>query len=32
MARPVHVLHRACTQQDVLNLATVASVDAQARS
>jgi malate dehydrogenase (oxaloacetate-decarboxylating)(NADP+) len=32
MARPVHVLHRGCAQQDVLNLATVASVDAQARS
>jgi malate dehydrogenase (oxaloacetate-decarboxylating)(NADP+) len=32
MARPVHVLQRGTTGQDVLNLATIASVDAQARS
>lgn len=31
MARPVHILQRGSSQQDVLNLATVASVDAQAR-
>jgi len=32
MARPVHVLQRGTTGQDVLNLATIASVDAQAQS
>ncbi len=32
MARPVHILQRASSLQDVLNLATVASVDWQARS
>jgi malate dehydrogenase (oxaloacetate-decarboxylating)(NADP+) len=32
MSRPVHILQRGGTQQEVLHLATVASVDAQARS
>lgn len=32
MAKPVHILQRGSTQQDVLNLATIASVDAQTRS
>ncbi|MGD2069579.1 MAG: NADP-dependent malic enzyme [Gemmatimonadota bacterium] len=32
MDRPVHVLQRGSTTQDVLNLATIASVDAQVRS
>jgi malate dehydrogenase (oxaloacetate-decarboxylating)(NADP+) len=32
MAKPVHVLQRGCSVQDVMNLATVASVDWQARS
>ncbi len=32
MARPVHILQRGATQQDVLNLTTVAAVDAHARS
>ncbi len=32
MARPVHVLQRGATTQDVLNLATIASVDAERRS
>ncbi len=32
MARPVHILQRGCGIQDVLNLATVAAVDWQARS
>jgi len=32
MARPVQVLQRGSTTQDVLNLATIASVDAQQRS
>ena len=32
MSRPVHILQRGSTGQDVLNLATIASVDAQARS
>jgi malate dehydrogenase (oxaloacetate-decarboxylating)(NADP+) len=32
MAKPVHILQRASSVQDVLNLATVASVDWQARS
>ena len=32
MAKPVHILQRGCSLQDVLNLATVASVDWQARS
>jgi malate dehydrogenase (oxaloacetate-decarboxylating)(NADP+) len=31
MAKPVHVLQRGCSVQDVLNLATVAAVDWQAR-
>ncbi|MBW3534479.1 MAG: NADP-dependent malic enzyme [Gemmatimonadetes bacterium] len=31
MARPIHILQRGSTGQDVLNLVTVASVDAQAR-
>jgi len=32
MAKPVHILQRGCSLQDVINLATVASVDWQARS
>jgi malate dehydrogenase (oxaloacetate-decarboxylating)(NADP+) len=32
MANPVHVLQRGSTAQDVVNLATIASVDAQQRS
>jgi len=32
MAKPVHILQRGCSVQDVVNLATVASVDWQARS
>ncbi|MBT3327011.1 MAG: NADP-dependent malic enzyme, partial [Gemmatimonadales bacterium] len=32
MAKPVHILQRGCSLQDVLNLATVASVDWQARN
>lgn len=32
MDRPVHVLQRGATQQEILNLATVASVDAQVRA
>jgi malate dehydrogenase (oxaloacetate-decarboxylating)(NADP+) len=32
MAKPVHVLQRGCSAQDVTNLATVAAVDWQARS
>jgi malate dehydrogenase (oxaloacetate-decarboxylating)(NADP+) len=32
MAKPVHILQRGCSVLDVLNLATVASVDWQARS
>jgi len=32
MAEPVHVLQRGSTAQDVVNLATIASVDAQQRS
>jgi malate dehydrogenase (oxaloacetate-decarboxylating)(NADP+) len=32
MDRPIHILQRGSTGQDVLNLATIASVDAQARS
>jgi malate dehydrogenase (oxaloacetate-decarboxylating)(NADP+) len=32
MAKPVHILQRGCSVQDVLNLATIASVDWQARS
>jgi len=32
MGKPVHVLQRGCSVQDVLNLATVASVDWQART
>jgi malate dehydrogenase (oxaloacetate-decarboxylating)(NADP+) len=32
MSRPIHILQRGSTGQDVLNLATIASVDAQTRS
>lgn len=32
MARPIHLIQRGCAGQDVLNLATIASVDAQAKS
>jgi len=32
MRKPVHILQRGCSVQDVLNLATVASVDWQART
>ena len=32
MARPIHILQRGSTSQEVLNLATIAAVDAQARS
>ncbi|MGY8776856.1 MAG: hypothetical protein ACKVIN_01910 [Longimicrobiales bacterium] len=32
MAKSVHILQRSSSLQDVLNLATVASVDWQARS
>jgi malate dehydrogenase (oxaloacetate-decarboxylating)(NADP+) len=32
MAKPVHILQRGCSLQDVVNLATVASVDSQARN
>jgi malate dehydrogenase (oxaloacetate-decarboxylating)(NADP+) len=32
MARPLHILQRGSSQQDVIQLATIASVDAQARS
>ncbi|HUP52195.1 MAG TPA: NADP-dependent malic enzyme [Longimicrobiales bacterium] len=32
MAKPVHVLQRGCSVQDVMNLATVAAVDWQARN
>lgn len=32
MARPVHVLQRGASQQEILNLTTIASVDAQART
>ncbi|HSM61560.1 MAG TPA: NADP-dependent malic enzyme [Longimicrobiales bacterium] len=32
MRKPVHILQRGCSAQDVLNLATVASVDWQART
>jgi phosphotransacetylase len=32
MAKPVHVLQRGCSVQDVMNLATVASVDWQAKT
>jgi malate dehydrogenase (oxaloacetate-decarboxylating)(NADP+) len=32
MDRPVHVLQRGASQQEILNLATVASVDVQARA
>ena len=31
MAKPVHVLERGCSAQSVVNLATIASVDCQAR-
>ena len=32
MAKPVHILQRGCSVQAVVNLATVASVDWQART
>ena len=32
MDKPVHILQRGCTVQDVLNLSTIASVDWQARN
>jgi malate dehydrogenase (oxaloacetate-decarboxylating)(NADP+) len=32
MARPVHILQRGSSQQEILNLATVAAVDVQARA
>jgi len=32
MAKPVHILQRGSSLQDVVNLATVASVDWQARN
>jgi malate dehydrogenase (oxaloacetate-decarboxylating)(NADP+) len=32
MKRPIHILQRGCSVQDVLNLTTVASVDWQART
>ena len=32
MRKPVHILQRGCSLQDVLNLATIASVDWQART
>ena len=32
MARPIHILQRGSTVQDVLNLATIAAVEAQART
>jgi malate dehydrogenase (oxaloacetate-decarboxylating)(NADP+) len=32
MAKPVHILQRGCDVEDVLNLATIAAVDWQARS
>jgi malate dehydrogenase (oxaloacetate-decarboxylating)(NADP+) len=32
MAKPVHILQRGSGQQEILNLATIAAVDAQARS
>ena len=32
MAKPVHILQRSCGMQDVVNLATIASVDWQARN
>ncbi|MEQ9399155.1 MAG: NADP-dependent malic enzyme [Longimicrobiales bacterium] len=32
MSKPVHVLQRGCSLQDVLNLATIASVDWQAKT
>jgi len=32
MAKPVHVLQRGCSVQDVMNLATIAAVDWQARN
>ena len=32
MNKPVHILQRGCSAQDILNLATVASVDWQART
>ena len=32
MAKPVHILQRGCSVQDIINLSTVASVDWQARN
>ena len=32
MEKPVHILQRGCAVQDILNLATIASVDWQARN
>ena len=32
MAKPVHVLQRGCSVQDILNLATLATVDWQSRT
>ena len=32
MAKPVHILQRGCSVQDIINLATVAAVDSQARN
>jgi len=32
MAKPVHVLQRGCSVQDIINLATIAAVDWQARN
>ena len=32
MARAIHILQQGSTGQDLLNLATIASVDAQART
>ena len=32
MARPIHILQRGSTGQELLNLATIASVDAQSKS
>jgi malate dehydrogenase (oxaloacetate-decarboxylating)(NADP+) len=32
MRKPVHILQRGCSVQDIINLATLASVDWQART
>ena len=32
MAKPAHILQRGCSVQDIINLATVAAVDSQARN